>query len=603
MTSATTLVLLDKDIVAVTGTTDGGLVAGDISSFKASVEFTHTSPATNRVSSAIVKLKIPADGKFARTAPNLMDENAKNNYLIKIQMSQEANTGKEFRGEIGEPTIIQDPNFGEVISIPCESIDRSIREIPVSPIQLSTTPKQRFIKIIEDYEEGRGSTGGTLIGFRGGNADTAIDLPDESQLKQNWIPFGPTKTKKLLNEVMDRLEEAPQAGGKLLDFFYDGDPSATTTRFMAYFAEEFGKNTSGVVIDPTTFGPVGEGAEEKKRYNTDNIVFKNVIIAKADPSSGTTPSELQRFRSNYLNGIRRRLWDPAITYGIGQGVKRQYSGSFPDERYFLSAVTVNLNNDPAPTAGGAVNANWTEDFSIDPSSPTSGAFFSPNPWFSDLNIARSHIVGKGNTGIATYEGAYFDWNIERTLYDRDLSGDFFQRISVKSINKRSDTPPLKAQLYDGYRIILGTFNTGATAIQNGGEGMHLSVDGVDVFENSKRGRVLEYNGDPNGVQGLGSNPKDTDANGWILSDAPVDNNPVTPRTQDMVNDLETMKTLVFDITESTPVGAGDWIDAWDVVADNARSSPFVVCRLREILKVNMPELIHAPPDIWKIRKP
>jgi len=321
MTSTTILRLLSRTESSYpsAGINDGGLVDGDIYDDKLSIELDHRSPATGKVTSAIVKLKVPKNGRYVRTAPILIDEFAKFKYLMEIQFKQPGEDGILFRGELGEPTTIQDPELGEIISIPCESIFRVIRETLVSPVELVQNPQDRFIRIIDDYEQARGQ--GTIIAFRGVDPNIAIDLPGDSVLNRIWIPFGPSKVKKLLNEVIDILEDAPQVGGKLLDFFYDEEVSTFATRKTDIFAEEFGKVDSGVVIDPITFGTVGQGAEERKQVNTDNVAYKNHVIAKGDSRSGTTPPELQRFRSQILNGTQRRIWSPSVSYSIGQGVK------------------------------------------------------------------------------------------------------------------------------------------------------------------------------------------------------------------------------------------------------------------------------------------
>ena len=105
-----------------------------------------------------------------------------------------------------------------------------------NPLQ---TPKERFINLISRQDANRG-TNGTFVLFVDGNADTAIDLPDGKQLRQSWQPFGPRKLKTNLIEIITRLEQAPQAGGALLDFYYDYIASTTITRRVDIFAEEFG---------------------------------------------------------------------------------------------------------------------------------------------------------------------------------------------------------------------------------------------------------------------------------------------------------------------------------------------------------------------------
>jgi len=590
--------LIDKKVNPPTGTIKGGLIDGDLKPYKASVEFDHSTLA--KFSTCIVKLVIPIDGKFVRADPNLMDENAKNEFLLEYQITQGANAGKLFRGEIGEPTIIEDRNMGEIISIPCEAIERSTRELPVSPKDDLTTIKDRFISVIDDYEEGRES--GTIIGFKDGNADTAIALPD--QAKQDWIPFGPTPAQKLLIETMNRAEEAPAVGGVLLDHYYDYNPSTLTTRKTDVFAEEFGKVSSGVVIDPTTFGPIGEGAESQKRVNTDNIVFKNVVIAKGDPRGGLNPPELMRFRSEYLHAIAREVWDSGRQYVVGDLAKRQFPNGTPDERYFKCIVDVVLppplpENDPT---------HWEEDFTVDPTD--NPLFFSPNPWYARVpqstvvTTPLVNLVGHGNAIFdgfrdgegftndgAPYRGFFFDWNIERTLYDRSLTQDFWQRISVKAVNKRANAPPLKSELYDGYRVVLGTFEIDDPSFSPGFEGVNKTINAegdpsvtpknntnpaYNAFHPNNRGRLLEYNGDPFGIQGGGDHPKDTNDNGWILTDPPIDQGTGDDREQDTCNNLETAKVLKWD--DSAFGGDGDWVDAWDIATDNDKSSPFHIVK-------------------------
>jgi len=559
---------------------EGGLVDGNMFPDKASIELNHRSPATGKVSSIIVKIKVPKNGRYARTAPILTDEFAKTKYLIEVQFHAGGFDGFLFRGELGEPTLIQDENFGEIVSIPCESIFRSIRETFVSPVELKQDPKNRFIDIILAYEVARAN--GTAITFRGGDPTVAINIPGDSVLNRSWIPSGPTKVKKALNNIIDILEDAPAIGGTLLDWFYDEEVSTFSTRTTAIFAEEFGLNSSGVVIDPITFGPTGEGAEKDKQVNTDNVSYKNHVIAKGDARSGTTPPNLQRFRSQLLNGQNRDLFDIGKTYSKGQGVKKQYPGLFPDERYFYSLTDFNGGNDPALFNTGPVNAEWYEDFTIDPTvagASNRAAFYSPNPWFSDLNLAKSNIVGKGNAifgagqVLEDYVGAFFDWNIERTLYDRPIASDPYDRISVKSVVKRANIPPARSSIFNGYRLILGTFNVPLTNLGPGFEGIGLTVDGNIAFSPGNRGKVLEYNGDPTGLQGLGDYPHDTTANGWLVSEAPTDSGSGSTREQDTTNNLETMKILKWD--KDAYAGLGDWVDAWDIATGHELpGSPF-----------------------------
>jgi hypothetical protein len=515
------------------------------------VEFTHTS--VKRISTIIVKVPIRQDGLFVTKSPSLIDEGTKKKYLIEFQITQGANTGKLFRGEIGIPSIVEDENLGWVLSIPCESISRTIREIPQSLRGVLKTPKQRFIDVILEHEK---ADPGTIIPFRGGDADAAIELPGKAQTKQFWDLVGPTKTQSALNEVIERLEQAPQAGGKLLDFYYDFDPSPNLTRSTDVFAEEFGSVDSNVIIDPLT---VNDGANTQKRIENDNITFKNLVIARGEPNSGTVPANMQRFRSEYLHALVRDLWKVGVSYEIGDVVRREFPGVFPDQRFFTS-------NAPHLSAVPPENsALWDEDFSIDPGNP---AFFSPSPWTSSLADFRENIVGKGNAGIFGYGGFFFDWNIERTLYDRPISNNPFQRLSVKQVEKRTDIPPLQEEVYDGYRAIIGVSGSNDVDIGPGIPNFGRDPSGDTVWTGPNRGRIAEYFGSPLSL-GLGS--------GWIISDAPLDQGTGGDREQDTVNDNETAKVLKWD-----KGGSGDWIDAWDIAANSDKSSPYHIVKSTQL---------------------
>jgi len=213
-------------------------------------------------------------------------------------------------------------------------------------------------------------------------------LPDQDALKQNWIPLAPTKTGQLLEDVITRLGEAPQLGGVLTDFYFDFESDPIATKTVNVKAEEFGKVDSGVVLDPLTLGQVG--SEARNSFNLDNIIFKNLVVLKADPNCGSLPGEHQRFQSEFQHAQDRPIFSSSTTFNIGDVTQIQFSG-FPQQRFFTSKTDGNIGNTPATGAGGAVDTvNWDEDFSIDPSSPTAGAFFSPTPWTSSLSDQRKN---------------------------------------------------------------------------------------------------------------------------------------------------------------------------------------------------------------------
>jgi len=58
--------------------------------------------------SVILTLVVPPDGTYVTKAPFFVDEFAKFNFLIDIQIDQFINKGHNFRCEIGQPTVKDD---------------------------------------------------------------------------------------------------------------------------------------------------------------------------------------------------------------------------------------------------------------------------------------------------------------------------------------------------------------------------------------------------------------------------------------------------------------------------------------------------------------
>jgi len=140
----------------------------------AKLEATHTGVA--KTNNALLTLVIPPDGTYIRSAPILMDENVKFNFLIEIQIKQGANDGQVFRCELGQPTARNDETLGEIIEIPLVAMEFVAKEHYQSAQDLFTTPKERFINLINDYNKTSfGPVGGTT--FNTGAFPFEIDLP------------------------------------------------------------------------------------------------------------------------------------------------------------------------------------------------------------------------------------------------------------------------------------------------------------------------------------------------------------------------------------------------------------------------------------------
>jgi len=518
------------------------------------LEATHTGVAKN--SNAKLTLIIPPDGTFVRIAPILTDEFAKINFLIEIQINQGFEFGHVFRCEIGQPTIRVDENLGEVLDIPLVAIEFRIKEAYSSEHDILVPPQQHFVALVSKYNLSQ--QGGTSINFLGGNPAN-IDLPDEAALKQNWTPLAPETYGQRFEEIIDRLAEAPQVGGVLTDFYYDFEPDLIVTRQVEVFAEAFGEVDSGVVIDPLTIGSVG--AEGAKDAETDNLIFKNLVVLKNSTNAGTLPTELQRFRANYTGGVALDEYLAANTFNQGDRVKVStiapgLPGSLNPDIFFFEAVSFVPTNTP-PLSNPAF---WKEFFTTDPTD-TVTPFFSNTPWTSNLDDWIANMAGTvlgGGTPPTGFAGFMVDYNISRTLFDRPNSQNRFARISVKVVEGRSNTPIALGFRYDGQRIIVGVAgsNNGNVISWNAERSANTPIGDQSSLSNL-RGRIAEFVGDPFNV--------------WVFSDEPFDDQG-SPRRQDSVNNMQEAEILKWDDT-----ALGDWVPDWNLAinpSDANFPSPF-----------------------------
>lgn len=447
MTFAFTLRLIDKENSTPT-------LVEDLKPFFNSIEYTNT--GNERVNNAVLNLDIPSNGKFVRSFPVLIDEFAKVKFLVEFQITQGANKSKLFRGDLGQPSIIINETGGEVLQIPMNGIEYISKENLYSTQDLLVTAKEHFIQVLNELNISSGLNSGTIFAF------TSLDIDLPTNFKLNWEPFAPVPHYDELATVIQRLADATVVGGTLRDFYFDFEPSVTTTRLVDVIAEEFGEQSSGVIIDPTEIEPVGGGAgEQGQQQNTDNVKFKNTIIVKGDSAGGSLPMEHARFASNYLHGINREEWQTGILFRLGDQVRVTIIG-FPNVRFFKSRIDLNTGNFPLTSP-----AEWEEDFTIDSNSPL---YVSYSPWTESIgdwqvNQAADRIayLSQQEPQFGTASGFMLDWNIARTLYDRDQPDDYFDRFSVKWVTRISNSEPTAGERFDGQHILVGDNPTGSFA--------------------------------------------------------------------------------------------------------------------------------------------
>jgi hypothetical protein len=381
-----TLELLDKNQSTPTPiATTGKVINGDLSPFRASLELINT--GNTKTDHGVLKLRIPQDGTFVSVAPILVNEEAKDNYVIQAQIKQPdgsggTRAGKVFRFTIGSPIIEDSPEMGETVTLNLLSIEYRVKEHLSSKQLFLKSPKDAFEERLDDYNTTRGSLAPEINFLKNQNPSTndSIQLPDSASMHQSYIPFAPTKTHDLLSEITGKLAEPIANGGTFQDYYFDfesnsvsGNISTGNINKIDIHSELFGKNDSGVVLDPLSdVSPVD--AEKNKTVTTDLKTFKNNIILSGSADGGTLPMERSRFNSEWQHAQARNLWLTGITrynddvkYGTDI-VKAESISGFSGKKYMRFFKWTGLNADTTNTVSPINTANvwWKEDFSLIP---------------------------------------------------------------------------------------------------------------------------------------------------------------------------------------------------------------------------------------------
>src|SRR5574338_972806 len=113
--------LLDKNQTTPTGTTDGGLVDGDLLATHKVLRIVQER-GDGKVPTCILYLDINDNsGQFVTTAPILVDKDAFDKYLVQIQIAQTIgdtiSLGLLQRYILGIPSVIEDKDLGWVLQV------------------------------------------------------------------------------------------------------------------------------------------------------------------------------------------------------------------------------------------------------------------------------------------------------------------------------------------------------------------------------------------------------------------------------------------------------------------------------------------------------
>jgi len=196
-------------------------------------------------------------------------------------------------------------------------------------------------------------------------------------------------------------------------------------------------------------------------------------------------------------------------------------------------------------------------------------FFTPTPWTNDLTEYRSNLAGSPFTVIETpntnFEGFMPDWNITRFNFDRNIPDDRFERVSVKWVDERANSPPSDSDTWTGKRYIVG--------IANSTDGNVTAWASVDLFDDN--GRLPSQTGILGDLRGRIAECVILDIPAftvqWRFSDKPTDDQAASPdRRQDSINLWEegnNAKVMKWDDS-----GIGDWDTDWIVTTNHAETS-------------------------------
>lgn len=474
----------------------GSVINGDLSPWFVKLELLHAGIA--KTSSASLYLRVDGLGTFIRdtNSPILVDQNTKNNYIVEIQIIQGSNSSFILRGMIGQPTIQDDVEGGEIIVLNIFGIQYITKETPSATENYFTTLQTRFTNLIVEYTATHGVGPNPILN------PFVNNLPNDTSLQQNWIPFTPSYFHDLMTEVIDRGANPSVAGGTFTDFFFDFDPDPTTTMQLNVTADAFGATNSGVIINPISVS--GAGTQQDNTWITDNMKYKNNCLLICHPQGGSLPQAHTIFSSYWNHATVRPVWVSSGIYVVGNLVQfYDITNVDPNQRIrFFKAIG---NVGPAGLPPPSDPANWQEDFTTN---PLTAGYFSPSPWTNATDF-RANMAGLGlSVGMSGYVGFFVDWNIARALYDtnsRSNPTNYFSTLSIKWVTDFTHTtPPSGRNIFNGQRYLVKPTGQNQWAGQDNRIAQWDKVNNVWQFSNApttgdlvmdlNTARVLRWNG-------------------------------------------------------------------------------------------------------------
>src|SRR3990172_6609098 len=601
------IILLDKDFEAPTPITEGQVINGNLQPFSARIKLTNT--GNELQNSGIITLRIPPDGTFVRKEPILINEGAKDNYIIQARIKQDRDKdgvyeeeGRLFRFFIGQPTLIDDALTGETLKITLISTEYHTRETLDSeritfPFK---TPQEAFVRRITAYNTIKGETNTQLIHPVGINE--TIKLPDAESLSQEFRPLVLTSTHDLFGIIAKSQSLPSIAGGVFRDFFFDYEPLVLSIKAAKirpewdattqYYDGTLGTNQSEVrILDPFL----------------DEIRFFKAIQTTGNINRNPTTDPLKEayWEEDF---VTIPDYNKYASYKKDDIIVQPDSGPSPVDRFYKAIQDVPNNPTnlsiykPAPF-GTSYWADTGQTFLrglnhplFDSNAITIGRggrtrFFSYTPWTADFEAMRAGtLFGIGdnqqedNFETAGYQGVVPDWNYVRANFDRIEADNQYEQVVGKDVIKTLDAPPPDKECYLGARYLVSENPTGIFSGQDNKIAEYVGPDfnpndSVSDWEFSKspeHGEVICHQA--TGVMLVWKN----DTNQWekfwnVLDIAPggVDNS----IWQQIVNGLTTVGVF-FIVTALGPIVGTAISFLFDIqtFGSATRQSPLHICK-------------------------
>ena len=265
---------------------------------------------------------------FITKGPILVDENARDLYEIDVQFFQESGgdpfgqAGEIMRFEISRAEY-STTGAGTHVTLTLTGGEIRLEQNLDSDALRFFTPKQAFIKRVENYGLRKGINAPLIFAA---NPPADIQLPDIPILKQDWVPLQPTTTKKLLNEIIERISSPEAIGTTNEDYYYYITNSPTARLQYNIFAEKFGERDSGVVLDEIRDLSDSRTLQVEQTAAIDNSKLHNTILLRGASGVHHIPMESTRLISDLEHAALADDWSSsAVDYFVGDYVRHNGS--------------------------------------------------------------------------------------------------------------------------------------------------------------------------------------------------------------------------------------------------------------------------------------